>query len=209
MVEVEVERALFRVFNLQTEAGQIVLDFHHAGELLEILACGGALDAEQFLDGLGRQRIVGRPPEFGDDAFRRLEVVSHQKRAMIPDFPMNKGSRQRQAGGLVARESELFHPQKHVLQRMPPRDAVKPAAHREISDRHFLFAERLDGLRGDLDIAEQRHVRHIAHSHFVDAFVFVLDCEDFVLATDAIPGRVQIERARVVPRGNQPADGDF
>ena len=86
---------------------------------------------------------------------------------------------------------------------MPARDAVEPAAHRKIGDWNLLLAERLYGLRRDLDVAEQGHMRDIPHPHFLDDSILFFDYQHLVLAPYAIPRRVQIQRTSIVPRGNQ------
>ena len=44
-----------------SKAGQIVFNFHHAAELLEILARGGAFDSEKFFDGSCRPAHLQMP----------------------------------------------------------------------------------------------------------------------------------------------------
>ena len=73
-------------------------------------------------------------------------MVAHEQRAMVANFSMHELPRQGKACRLISRQPKLLHPQKNVLQRMTARDAVKPAAHREVRDRDFLFAKRLNGL---------------------------------------------------------------
>ena len=73
-------------------------------------------------------------------------------------------------------------------------DSIEPAAHRKIGDRDFLFAKRLNGLRRNLDVAKQCHMRDIPHSHFVYELVLVFDCQNLVFAAHAITGCVEIQR---------------
>src|SRR6266404_5860282 len=102
-------------------------------------------------------------------------MISHYHRAMIANLPMNNLLRERQTSRRIAGEAELFDAQKHILERVPPRDSVKPAAHREIGDRNFLIAERLNGLGRNLDVTKQRDVREVPNSHFFNDLVLVLD----------------------------------
>ena len=130
-------------------------------------------------------------------------MVSHQQRAMVANLSMHKLLRQRQAHRFVARQAELFHPQEYILQCVSARDAVKPAAHREVSDGNLLLAKRLNGLRRNLNVAEQRHVREFAQPHFLDELVFVFHLQNLALAPDTKALGVQIKRTGVISRGNQ------
>ena len=61
-------------------------------------------------------------------------------------------------------------------------DPIKPAAHREISDGNFHFAERLNRLGRDLNVAEQCNVRKVAQTHFINNLVlFELNSRSFCL----------------------------
>ena len=67
---------------------------------------------------------------------------------------------------------------------------VKPATHGKIPYRNFLLAEQLHGLGADLDIPEQRHMRHVPGPHFLQHSVAFLYHEHLVPDPHPQPRRI-------------------
>ena len=118
---------------------------------------------------------------------------------------MHKPTCQRQACRWVSTQPELFHPGEDVLQLVPPRDTVEPAAHGEVSHRDFQLTEHLDGLGRNLDITKKRHVRHVTGPDFFQRLLGFLDHEQFLGAADAQPRRVEVQHALVIAGGHESA----
>ena len=64
------------------------------------------------------------------------------------------------------------------------------------------FAEGLNGLGGDLDVAKEGEVRDVVDAHFLEHGAIFLHLEQLLLATDAQPRGVEVERAGVVASGD-------
>ena len=125
--------------------------------------------------------------------------------AMIVNLPAHELLRQPQTARRVRRVPELLDPQQHILQRMPARHPVKPAAHGKPRHRNLLVAQPLHRLRGNLDISEKRHVADIHHAHLLHQPVLFLHLQHRIVAADAIARRIKIKRALFVARRDQPA----
>src|SRR5258705_9157972 len=133
-------------------------------------------------------------------------MISHQQRTMIANLSVDELPRQRQAHRFVARQSKLLHAQKNVLQSVAARNPVEPAAHRKVGNRYLHFAERLNRLRRNLDIAKQSDVRKIPQTNFLNELVFIFDLQDFVSATHAQSLGVEVKRTGIIACRDQSAE---
>jgi len=71
---------------------------------------------------------------------------------------------------------------------------------REIADRDFEFAERLDGLRRNLNVAHQVDLANLADPHLFLQCILLADLQDFVRFPHPHALSIDIERAQVISR---------
>ncbi len=128
-------------------------------------------------------------------------MVPLQQRPLVADLPRHQPPRQRPREILLLRQPELIPPQEHVLRVQPRRDPIKPAAHREVADRHFRFAQRLHRLRRDLHVAHQVHLADLARSAPpAPAFLCPCTCSTAPALPHPHALRVQIQRPQFAAR---------
>src|SRR5205809_6132031 len=115
-------------------------------------------------------------------------------------FPATRRRAKREREPLLFRQPELRSPREYVFGVEPGRDAVKPSSLREIADRDFEFAERLDGLRRNLNVAHQVDLANLADPHLFLQCILLADLQDFVRFPHPHALSIDIERAQVISR---------
>ena len=75
----------------------------------------------------------------------------------------------------------------------------------EVGDRDLVFTEGLEGLGGELDVAEEADLAGFTNANLLDNFVLLLDLQDVPRLADVKALGVEIEGTEVVSRGDEPA----
>src|SRR5581483_4582043 len=128
----------------------LVLHLDHAVEMLEVQPRRRALDTEQRLDVVGVSRVLGEAlqPSHGDRG--RLLVVPLEERPLVSDLRRDDPSGDAKAELVLVGASELITAQKDVLESEALREAVEPAAEREVGDGFLRRAQPLHRRRRQL-----------------------------------------------------------
>ena len=183
-----------------------VADFDEAGEFAEVDAGGVAFDAEEGFEGFGTFGAVRHVFHGGDGGFFGFDVVALEHSALVADFTGGEGSGEGEGEPFGVGEAELATAEGYVFGIEAGSDAVEPAAHGEVGDGDAGFAEGLDGLGGDLDVAEEVDLVDFADADFLDDAVFFPDLQDFTGFAHAHALGVEVEGLEVVARGHELAD---
>ena len=133
-------------------------------------------------------------------------MVALKQRSLVSDFARHKSASdgEGEPGGIG--KPKLRAAQRHVLRIHAHCYAIEKAAHGEIRHRHALFAQRLDGLRADLDVAHDVDLANFADADFLDYFLFILHLEDLAGFTHAEALAVEVKRAEIVTSRYETAD---
>jgi len=144
-------------------------------------------------------------------------VVAEEEGALVADFAGDEaaGEAESEPGGLG--EGELGFAEEDVLLVEAGGEAVEPAAGGEVADGDAGVAEGLDGLGGELDVAEEGELAEFVEADLLEEAVLggggglggFLDLEDVAGAADAEALGVEVEGAEVGAWGDEAADGAF
>ena len=185
----------------------IALHLDQPGERGEVKAGGVTLDAEQLVQGLGAGGLFGHEFHVEQEALIGFEMIAEDEGALVADLAGDERAGQAEAEPGFGGEAELPLAEEDVFGDEAGGDAVEPAALGEVADGDFIFAEGLDGLGGDLDVAHEVELAEVVHAELLDGFVLVLDDEHVAGAADAEALGVKIGGAEVGARGEEAADG--
>ena len=198
----EVERKIGRV-GVRVVVGIAGLD--HAGEELEVDPCGVALEAQELVERFGAFGIVAQAFESSDLGGGRLDVVPLEHGSLVPDLAGDEVSSDAEAKGGIVGQAELLAAKRDVADAESLGDSVKPSSLGEVADRGLVLAEGLDRLGGELDAPEEVDLAGFSDADFLDDLVLLLDLQDVARLADVKALGVEIERAQVVARGDEPA----
>ena len=183
--------------------GRFYLD--HTLKGFEVEVGGGAFESEQGFEGIGSEGGQGGVFEDLDRVGGWFNVVAHEHGALVADFAVDEPAGVAEGLGGITGLPELFDAEEDVFEGVTTGDAIEPAAAGEVGDRDVGGAEGLDGLGGELDVAEKGHMVDVFEADFVDDLVVFTDEEGFVASADFEPGGVEVEGAAIVPDGHEPA----
>ena len=181
--------------------------FDESAEGAEIEARGVAFEAEELIEGLSLEGLFGHEFHVDEEALVGLEVIAEDECALVADLAGDEGAGEAEAEPGFGGEAELHLAEEDVLGDQAGGDAVEPAALGEIADGDFVFAEGLDGLGGDLDVAHEVELAEVVHAEFLNGFVLVLDDKDFAGAADPEALGIDVGGAEIGARGEEAADG--
>ncbi len=183
-----------------------VAGLDHAGEFAEVDAGGIAFEAKERFEAFSTLGAVGHIFHGGDGGFFGLDVVALQHGPLVADFAGGEGTGEGKGEPLGVGEAELAAAEANVFGVEAGGDAVEPAAHGEVGNGDAGFAEGLDGLGGDLNVAEEVDLADFADANFLNDVVFFLHLQDFTGFAHAHALGVEVEGLEVVARGHELAD---
>ena len=179
----------------------------HAGEIFEINAGGGALDAEEGDGVVGGEGGGGEPFEGFERVARGLDVVSLEEGALVADFAVDEESGVEEGSGRVGGVGKLGDAGGDVGEGVAAGHAVEEAAHGKVGDGDVVLAAGLDGGGGHLHRAEEGDVVEVDEAEGVDDLALVFDDEGFAFLGDVKLGGVEVEGAGFVVGCDEAADG--
>ena len=148
-------REIEREFGSSVVAGIAgIADLDHAGEELEVDPSGVALDAEQLGRRLCALRVVAETFQLGNLDRWGFHVVSLQHGALVANLTRDQTPRDSEAKFAIVGEPELLSTERDVASAEALGNPVEPSALREIGYRHLIFAQGLEGLGRELNVAE-------------------------------------------------------
>lgn len=160
------------------------ISFDHALEISKIERGGGTFDAEEFGQRTSAEAIFSGTLETSQDFRRRLSMITHEHSAVVANFSLDKRAGKLQANIGHSGLAKLFDAEEDIFEGVATGDTIEPSTHGKIGYRNFQFAEGLDGLRGDLDIAEEGDMTDVGKAKFVENLLFFAHLEDLAAASD-------------------------
>lgn len=133
-------------------------------------------------------------------------MVAEEEGALVADFGGDQAAREAQGEPGLFGERELGATEEDVLLVEAVGDAVEPAALGEVADGDAGFAEGLDGLGGELDVAEEVDLAEFADADLLEEAVLFPDLKDFAALADAEALGIEVERFEFGAGGDDAAD---
>ena len=206
--------------DLKSKATSWGRGLEHAVELAEVEGSGLAFRAKQY----GRigdsiqtrqkfRHVAGGRFVAAAAGFRAVGFVqgtgaqaTHEQGALVADLGLHDGLGERQSTFWIGEHAELIGPQRDVFRRGRLQGGDESAVARHVDDGDFEHGQAFQGLRGELDVAEDDDLTNGGDGNTLDFFAMLANDQVLAAFADVGSGFLEVQHGPVIALGKNAGD---